>query len=237
LEDNNYIFDELKSEGKGIQGEENKLFRELLNFEKNERNKSLPVLNSIINFFPAGSDFKENKQLPVKLAAQSNSKSKLNKADFLVSEDGNFLIKISKKTGEEVHLSLISENDSNIEDAILFSQELNKYFISNLSNEYVIGQYSSFDLNALNFKAVFPFEKTVLAQKNNSYSTISLNNFSNPEIKEITSSFILLNPKAERNIINAVLISSKSKDFLEIKNGLIEIPLILISEKAYILLY
>lgn len=237
MEDKNYIFDELKSQGKSIRGEESKLFRELLDFEKKEKNKLLPLINNIIDFYPVESGHLQNIHIPMKLAAQSDSGTRLNKADFLISKDGKFVIKFSRKTDEEIHITLIAENDFNVEDAILFSPELNKYFVSNLSNEYIIGQYSSFDLSALNFKAILPFEKIMLSSLNNSHSIISLTNYSTPVIEEITNSFILLNPNARKEFFNAVIISDKSKDFLEIKNGLIEIPLILVSQKMHILLY
>lgn len=240
MADKNHIFDEIS--GKGNE-QENKLFRELLEFEKESAladKTLLPEKNNIIEFLPQESEnIKRGKSL-LKLAADSKglTDEKTGKrSGFITSTDGKYAIKYSQKKDTEIHLTILTEQEHDTNDIILYSPELNKYFISNLEGDFIIGQYAVFDLNSFNFKAFLPLEKLVIIKDNKSYSIFSYNGNSKQEILEQTKSFIRLKIQSEKEIKIAAIQTVKTKDFVKMENGVIQIPLILLEDKSQILLY
>lgn len=237
MKDKNYIYNELKGiGGEGLQSENN-LFKELLEFEIQENRKVLPSQNRVIEFHKFDESYDANSQIPMKLAAESGIGQKSSKSEFLISGDGKYIIKYSKRSKEEMCLTLLSEDNFVVDDVILYSPELNRYFVSNASNDFIICQYSAISLDKITFNAILPFDEIDVIKKGNSYIALSLTGYSYPEISAIKSSCLILKPNISHVFRHAVLINNKSKDFLEINGLEIEIPLMLLSEKNRISLY
>jgi hypothetical protein len=244
VSEKNYIFDELNEKvrkEKGIFKDEGELFREMLEFEKQRQEAHPPTPSpreggkKIIDFFPVADN--DHARLPMKLAAESGIQETQQKSDFLLSGDGKFAIKYSQKENNEIHLMLLADAETNTDDVILYSPKLNKYFISNLDGDFVIGQYSVFDFSQFDFKAIMPLDKIVILKKDNSFSTFSQENSTQPEIPEIAAAFLRLKINAPNGFVIAVLSTSKTRDFLTVQNGIVEIPMMLIDDKGTILVY
>lgn len=236
MAEKNYIFDDLKGDGNSDQ--ENELYKELLEFEKDTSDGVSKYNINILDFF-AAEEKRSQAIIPMRLAAESSEPAspKQRKSNFLLSSDESHAIKIAKKENGDVHLTLLSNSENEAEEAVLYVSELDKYFISNLKGDFVIGQYSDFDLNKFHFKAVLPFSKIVILKTGNTFSVFSSDKLLTPEITGIKNSFVLLNINYGKDFSYAVLITKKTKDFMKIKNNVIELPLVLLDNKSSLLLY
>jgi len=233
LIDNNYIFDEIENEDGGVLGDEHRLFEELKSFETNSEDKAdLPRIiafgkkdNPINNFLPT-----------LKLAADSlPNESDYLKSNFLYSEDGKCALKFTKKLDEEIHIRLISESEFDIDEVVLYSPELNRYFVSNVTGDFIVGQYSKFNPDELKLKALFPKDKITLLRQEEDITAIS-----EPELNiknRIADKFVYLNLECNKGYLLAVIISRSSKHIIKLENNIVEIPMLLIGEKSLIFLY
>lgn len=236
MAEKNYIFDDLKGDGNSDQ--ENELYKELLEFEKDTSDGVSKYNINILDFF-AVEEKTSQAIIPMRLAAESSEpvSPKQRKSNFLLSSDESLAIKIAKKENGDVNLTLLSNSENEAEEAVLYVSELDKYFISNLKGDFVIGQYSDFDLNKFHFKAVLPFSKIVILKTGNTFSVFSSDKLLTPEITGIKNPFMLLNINYGKDFSYAVLITKKTKDFMKIKNNVIELPLVLLDNKSSLLLY
>ncbi|MCE1165043.1 MAG: hypothetical protein LWX07_06550 [Bacteroidetes bacterium] len=231
--EDNYIFEELENQDSGVLGDEHSLFERLKSYEKDSENTDSGP--HIIDFLK--SEYPEREKLPaLKLAAESSGSDSGNfKSEFLFSLDGKYALKFTKKLDEEIHIRLISESELNTDEVALYSSELNKYFVSNISGDFIIGQYSKFNPEELNFKALLPKTKLTLLNKEGSITVIS-DIGAHIENRQ-TDRFIYLNLENSADFLLAVILSGNSKHIIKIDKDIIEIPSLLITEKSYIFLY
>jgi hypothetical protein len=237
LAEKDKIYDDISKGGKGISGEEHKLFKELLEFEKSQTKALEKHTSNIIEFFPSEINTSTKAKLPVKLAAESSIEKHVQKSDFIVSDDGMFAIKLSKKETEEIHLSLLAEDEEAVMDALLYSPEFNKYFISNIKGEFVVGQYLGFDLNSFRFRAILPQEKIIIIRNETNFIVYSSGRFTNPEIISQTDSLLRIKLNTEKVFSAGVIQSETAKDFVKLTEDKIEIPLILLNGKNFVIMY
>jgi len=243
LAEKNHIFDELKGSDENLK-HENELYKELIEFEKlnlREQKENIPSQHSnIIDFHPVAKESKNQSAPPIRLAAESSdievSKS-LSKSNFLLSSDGKYAIKYSVKHSNEIQLQLLSDSDINVTEAILYSPVINKHFVSAINGEFVVGQYSDFDLGSFDFKAIFPKEKILVLKQGDSFSVLSANNLKVPEVLEVTSSFLRIKVSLQADMNVVVLQTAKTKDFLKLENGIVEIPIILLEQRVTLFMY
>jgi len=242
LTENNYIYKIIKGEdvGRGELKKQREEYLEFLNFREADSNKSLSPHHNVIEFTNFEPEKSDGIKLPMKYAADSGASPAdiaFKKSKFLTSNDGNFAIKYSKKLNEEIHLTVLSDCDEYSGEIILYSGIIGKYFVSNINGDFIIGQYSNFDLCKFNFKAFTPFESIIIHSDGDNITAIPLNKLATPEIIEITDINIKLKVNTGAEISNAVLKTTETKDFLKTDGIYIDIPRMLISDKAEIFLY
>lgn len=247
MSEENKIFDEI-NEKDGLKKEQ-ELFKELQKFEASTLLSSDSGMNkiNIIDFFPIeeGEKQGEKRKYPLKLAAESSKPNLRNLSHFLISSDGKFAIKYIKRIDEEIHITILCDSDIDTDEILLYSAQLQKYFISNLKSDFVIGQYSSFNLNDFEFKAILPVEKLIIIKKDdfqpdkddkkNLFSVLSYDNKSIPEVFEKSDTILKIN--TDKNFSIAVLQTGKTKDFVMVNKQQIEIPMMLLEQKSILLLY
>lgn len=242
MTENNYIYKIIKGENieSGELKKQREEYLEFVNFLEAGKAKTLSPVNNVIEFTKYEEDKSVGVKLPMKYAADSGESTTglaFKKSNFIASTDGSFAIKYSKKINEEVHLTVLSDNDEYAGDIILYSEIIGKYFVSNMNGEFIIGQYFNFDLNKFNFKALIPFEIIVLLSEGNNLSAIPVNKLANPEVEEISDINIKLKINSRKEFSNAVLKSKETKDFLHTDGKYVDIPRMLLLEKAELYLY
>ena len=112
---------------------------------------------------------------------------------------------------------------------------MNRYFVSNVTGDFIVGQYAKFNPEELNLKALFPKDKITLLRQDDVITAISDSelNITN----RLTERFVYLNFECNKGYLLAVIISRSSKHIIKLENSVIEIPLLLIGEKSLIFLY
>lgn len=239
MAENNQIFEDLNGKGDKVFRAEHDLYKELLEFEKALEAEDKVVISRIIDFYPDNKVNTRNKKTALRLAAESTDMkvSKLrNKSDFLVSSEGTYALKYSIVENEELQLNLLGESILDPEEFILYSVKLNKYFISNLKGDFLIGQYANFNMTDFDFKAISSIDKVILFRIDNNYTTLPLGSAS-PEILTVDDSFLRIKIHNVNDISTVVLATSKTKDFVKMNNRIIEIPIILLEDKSLLYLY
>jgi len=236
LSEKNLILDDIKGAG-GLK-QENELFKELLEFEKDVKKKVSNDKNKIIDFFPSAEETPQS-IVPMRLAAESSESASAHqrKSDFLTSSDGKMAIKYIKKENEEIHITLLSDSEDEMQEVILHLPEIGKYFTSNLKGDFVIGQYSDFNFDKFHFKAVLPMGRIIILKNSDNFTAFSSDKLLIPEITGINNSFMFISINYDKDFSSAVLNTKKTKDFVKIENTVIELPLMLLEDKSSLLLY
>lgn len=240
MEDKNYIFDELTGGKKeGIIGESN-FYIEFLDFEKKLKVKKSLIIKNIIEF----SDFTPKTDIEFEKGQRFAADDILErniiinrKSDFLLSEDGRFAIKYSKKLNEEIHLTILTETKSYTGEIILYSPSLDKYFVSNSEGDFIIGQYSTLDLKLFKFRALVPFDKIMIIFIKGRISVIPYNGYSRPEITENSENHIRINLNISHELNTTVLCTDKTKDLIAAEKCIVSIPKIVLSDKSVLYIY
>ncbi len=239
--DKNKIFEDLNSlDGDDIQKKEHFLYEELLEFEKSKKKDLLPLINNYIEFIPAEPNIECDNKPVLKLAADSFASADemvSRKSEFLLSKDGKFALKYLQKNNEEILITLLAEHNIDTSEILLYLPDLKKYYVSNTACDFSVTGYSTLNISTLNFKAVQYFAKFVISKEGDLYSMVSYNNYANPEIVESSDTFMKVRINSEKECSVAVLINDKNKDFVNFLNGILEIPIMLLSDKTVILLY
>lgn len=230
---------------KGELGKEQDEFRKFVGGEwKSDIEK---IDNNEINFSPEINycvcDAEEKSPYLMKLAADSEPSGKI-KSDtyYYVSDDDKFALIIDERTIDDessVTASIISENDKDISDCILYCPETNKYFLCNSNNEINLIGYRNFDYQKFLFKLLYPIARIFFMKQNDSdeYTAISSDeNYLVSAISDKGSNFsIKLEYKSKIKAL--VLKSEKFKDFITINNSEILIPKALLESKFELLIY
>lgn len=237
--DINKIFDDLSSEGNGIQKEENKLYKELIEFEKTLKNSSLEDCK-YIEFLPVETEIKSFEKSAHKLAADSTgSVSELSsiKSKFLLSKDGKYAIKYSQKSKDEIIVTLMSDSGMDTGDMLLYLPDLKKYYVSNSYGDFHISGYSSLNIQSLNFQAVNYFEKIIINKLENSFAVLSYYGYCSPEIVSNNESFLKIKLNCSKDFAISVLSNELTQDFIGSSKGILDVPSLLLDKKSTILLY
>ena len=194
-----------------------------------------------INFFPESNDCvcdagKKDSYL-VKLAADSEPSGKI-KSDtyYYVSDDDKFALIIDERTIDDessITASIISENDKDVSDCILYCPETNKYFLCNSNKEINLVGYRNFDYQKFLFKLLYPVAKIFFRQQNDSDEYTAISSDENYIVSSISAEGDNFSIKLEykENIKTLVLKSEKYKDFVSINNSGILIPKVLLESK------
>lgn len=220
--------------------EESKLYNELLDFEKELKVEKSLIFKNIIEFsdFIPKTDIEVKKELRFAADDISGRNISINrKSDFLLSEDGKFAIKYSKKLNEEIHLTILTESRFYNGEIILYSPSLDKYFVSNPEGDFVIGQYSTFDLKLFKFKALVPFDKIMIMFIKGRISVIPYNGYSRPEITENSETHLKINLNTSHKLNTTVLCTDKTKDLIAGEKNIVSIPKIVLSDKSILYIY
>jgi len=238
LENKSFILDELMGSKNGGMKSEADLFNELLKFEESVKKENRLQTKNVIEFnlTPSEPDIKLKEK--VILAADDLTKIKSDrKSDFIMSQDGKFAIKYTKKLNEEIHLSILSETENLPGEVILYSPELKKYFSSNSSGEFIIGQYSNFDLKLFNFQAIFPFDKIMIIAGRGKFSAVSYNGYTKPKIIDSKDSHLNIIMNSDTVIKTSLLLTDKTKDFTSLSENIVSVPKLILPEKSILYLY
>lgn len=242
MAEKNKIFDDLKNLTSGI-NKENQLFKEFLNFLETEKSDQSNLDRKIIYFeSDFYSDIPEINE-PYKLAAadtnqklHSNQKSHSNQmSGFLISKDKSFALKYSYVKNYDLQVSLLTSENIIEHNFILFSRKLDKYFISDKLGNFSIGKYENFNLSEFDFAAIEPFDILQLVRLNN--ETVVISEKKSDYNLLPNDNFLSLTPLAGLKINSCVLVTNKTKDTLNIKDGSVEIPIILLEDKSLLYLY
>ena len=230
---------------KGELGNEQEEFRKFVSGEwKSEIEK---IDDKEINFLPENNyfvrDAGEKSSYLMKLAADSEPSGKIkNDTYYYVSDDDKFALIVEEKTIDDessVTASIISENDKDISDCILYCPETNKYFLCNSNKEINLVGYRNFDYQKFLFKLLYPIARIFFRKQNDSeeYTAISSDeNYMVSVISDEGGNFsIKLEYKGKRKAL--VLKSEKFKDFITINNSGILIPKALLESKFELRIY
>lgn len=236
MAENNKIFDDLNNLGSGINNE-NHLFKEFLEFLEAEKTDQSNYERKIIYFGSNESSDLPEVNEPYKLAAaDTNYQPNTNqKSGFLLSKDKSYALKYSYVENSDLQISLLTSDNTIEQNFILFSRILNKYFISDKLGNFSIGKYENFNLSEFDFTAIEPIDKLQLLRISNEIIVISDNKI-NYQLKQ-NENFISLTPGTRSKINSCVLVTSKTKDTLNIKDSSVEIPNILLEDKLLLYLY
>ena len=239
--DKNKIFEDLNtSDGDDIQKKEHLLYKELLEFEKTNKKDLHPLVNNYIEFIAAEPNIEYEFKPALMLAADSSASADemvSRKSEFLLSRDGKFALKYLQKSKEEILITLLTENNIDTKEMLLYLPDLKKYYVSNNAGDFSIKGYSSFNIGSLNFNAVLYFDKLFVSKGGDLFSIVSYNNYANPEILESDETFLKVRINSIKECSVAVLSNDRNKDFINSGNGILEIPVMLLKEKTVILLY
>jgi hypothetical protein len=235
LAEEDKIFDDIHNQRSGITGE-NQMFKEFLDFFNSESGKNEIFERKVIEFFPLNSASDEA-NTTLKLAAADNDLNKPSSlsSGFLLSKDNTFALKYSYVNNSDLKVTLLTAENTIKQEFILYSAKLDKYFISDHQGAFSIGKYDNFRLDDFEFIAIEPRDKIRILKINNNINCLSSSNneFNITQSKDFT----FITPKSDNEIKLGVFITTKSKDSVNIKNGSIEIPNILLEDKSLLYLY
>lgn len=234
----NKIFDDISGKSEKQFSQENDLFNELKqNLESHFEDETSNV-GRIIQFLPFSETGGYNNSSIVKLAADSGDtfSKKLQSSEFLISKDGKTALKYKVVNKSVLQVDLLSGESNDIDELILYSKKLDRYFVSDLKGNYIIGQYENFQLTDFEFEAIFPFDKIKIFKSDGDLSAFSFKE-TDTSISDKSNDFIYLEIGSISNTRSAVIITSKTKDFLNISANRVEIPTILLEDRSFIYLY
>lgn len=232
----NKIFDDLNNSNLGI-NKEHQLFKEFLEYLNTEKSDKIHFERKII-YFNSGyrSEFSDTFESNKIAAADSNYQAEINhKGGFLLSKDKSFALKYSYIKNSDLQVSLLTSENLIEHNFILFSRKLDKFFISDKFGSFSIGKYENFNLSDFDFAAIEQIDKLQVLKINEEYIVNS--GIRSEYNLKITDNFITLIPEPGFRINCCVLVTNKTKDTLNIKDGSVEIPKLLLEDKSLLYLY
>jgi hypothetical protein len=220
----------------GALKKEEEFFEELTHFNETEEEEKTA---NIISFEPAQVEETRKTNLPMKLAAASESVTETNrtKSDFYYHPSKNIALKITHKNNNQVYATVIAESDMDLTDAVILCKEIEKYSIAGSANEYFIGSYEKFDLKKFNFDMIFPFNKLTIFQTGENHGHF----LEKPDILidyiKTTEDGLKIKLVSKMEIKMVVMKAGSYKDFINIKEGIINIPKVLMEDKIDLMFY
>lgn len=234
------IFDDLIPNKNNIETDEQKLYKELLEFEKSQKKESLPIQNRCFDFFVAEPQTNYNIRPDIRLAADSStidSEVNFKESKFLITNDNRLALKYIQKSKDEIQITLLLDTNFDTNEMLLYLPDLKKYYISNISGDYIITGFPAVNIRDMKFQALQMFDKIIISNEENQLSILSYNNFSNPEIIEKSDTLIKIKLNSKTELKKAVLYNEGTKDFLDTDGKIIEIPILLLQKKSIVLLF
>jgi hypothetical protein len=191
---------------------------------------------NIISFTPHHIKSVTAKNHPLKLAAQSEAPGTVTglTSYFYHHPEKNIALKITVKNGNSVYASIIAEADFDLTDVLVYCIQTDKYFIASAAGEYFIGTYDKFDLSNFSFDLIKPVRKLTLYKAQNFNSAVQNANIQKLEVKT-EGILIELSPDAEFKVI--IILTGNYKDFINLKDGFIFIPKVLMNDNIELLFY
>ncbi len=229
----------------GILKEESQLYEELCKYiDEEERKKTERKTARIIDFTPyitpeSGTIRKENQ---IMFAAQNELPAQQTKprSDFVVSDSNNLAIKFDINSNKVVSAFIISENEKEYIDAILWCRELNKNYIQNDKYCFNLGKFDSLDYSKLYFSLLLPIDSVIIINTGDNFvSTSMTGNITIEGMDEKDTSLELkINSVNSNNPLKLVVIESGNyKDFVTFNDSIISIPKSILSGKTTIYFY
>ncbi len=238
-EDKNEILNDINNSGGEIEKEEHKLYNKFLEFNSEFKTGPEIAETIIIDFIPVKNEEIDYESDLRKYAADSSEGSAntgIIKSDFYMSSDNKFALKCISVSEDELCVNVLSESNST-KEMILFLPELNKFYLPNVNGEYIISGASAKNLSKLNFKVYLHKEKIKIYEIDISYSLFSVNNLSKPDVSDKNDSFLTIKLNASDNFSVAVLMNDKAREFINLENDFVHIPLLLLNENSVIYLF
>lgn len=229
------IFDSDSEKG-GLIKKESELYDEFIEFRKK---KEKPEETNIISFVPLQDKEEKTENLPIKLAAMSKSIKTSQKPGsfFYYHKAKNIALKIDIKNSNQIYASVIAETDTELDEALLYCKETNKYFLLDDVQTYHLGNYEHFDAKKFNFDLIFPKDIITIVSSESGYNFISksgVNYLEKVLPKEDETELTLLE---NSGFTASVLKSGNYKDFISIPDNKIHIPNVLFENKMELILY
>lgn len=238
-EDNNKILNDINNTGGEIEKEEHLLYKKFLKFRSKIKNNTEIAETKIIEFIPVKSEEVNYKSDLHKYAAETSAgsdNSGIIQSDFYISADNKYALKCISISDEELCVNILSETNSTRE-LLLFLPELNKYYLSDLNGEYIVSGVSAKNLSKLNFKVYLHKEKIKIYENGKSYSLFTVNNLFKPDVFEQNESFLIIKLNASEKYSKAALINDKVREFVNLKDDFVHIPLLLLNTNSVIYLF
>jgi hypothetical protein len=221
----------------GALKKEEEFFNEFQQFSEEEEEESQTT--NIISFEPSHIEESKKSKLPMKLAAASEAVTETSriKSDFYYHPSKNIALKIIQKNKNQVYATVIAESDMDLTDAVILCKEIDKYSIAGCTNEYFIGSYDKFDVKKFNFDLIFPFNKLTIFQTGENHGHF----LEKPDILidyiKTTEDGLKIKLVSKMEIKIVVMKAGSYKDFINIKEGIINIPKVLMEDKIDLMFY
>ena len=238
-EDNNKILNDINNSGGEIEKEEHKLYKEFLDFHSKYKTKADISKTKIIEFIPLKNEEIDYDSDLRKYAAESTADSSnfgTIQSYFYISAENKYALKCINISENELCVNILSEEIST-QEMLLFLPELNKYYLPNENGEYIVSGASAKNLAKLNFKVYLSKEKIKIYENKKSYSLLSVNNLSSPELSVKNDSFLIIKLNKEDDFSAAAMINDKVREFVKMENGFVHIPLLFLQENSVIYLF
>lgn len=228
----------------GELGEERRAYREFISGKwKTEQEETT---GKIIAFTPVNAHEEniptDGMHLTTLVADSGETSGYKNESYFYVSEDDNFALKIDEKAVQEessLTASLISENDKDLSNSILYCPETNKYFINNSKNEIILSGFKNFDYRKFTFVLIPPKARIlfVMPKGADRYTALTLEKDYSVTKISLNSGDMEIELEKTDGIKTAVIKSSKYADFVSLNTKGIIIPKALAESKFELLIY
>lgn len=226
----NSIFDE-NIEKNGILKKETEYFNSFSDMQVDAKDTNA----RIIKFDAVNNELDHLDSKIIKLAAQTSNSTTQLKSKFYISADDRFAIKIVSKNNE-YYCSILTNECDPLGEFLVYCEELDDYFVSNIEGQFILTNISGLDLNDLNFSFILPALSVNLYNINNSFHLISEFDSSNFKLLEDDTyvELIFLTAKTFKKI---VLANGSLKNFISRNDDRIRINKKLLSNKNTILFY
>jgi len=128
----------------------------LMEFEQTKDEEIEPYAARIFPLVKTGEPKIEN-ELRLAAATENRSVLQIPKALFYVSPNNDFALRIIQKTNKTTFGYLITEEENN--NALLFCNELQKYYLGNDEGEFALGEIEYALLQNLSFQFIAPADE------------------------------------------------------------------------------
>ncbi|MFA5012010.1 MAG: hypothetical protein WC644_08670 [Ignavibacteria bacterium] len=238
-EDNNKILNDINNSGGEIAKEEHNIYKKFLEFRSKYKTENEIADKKIIEFIPVKNEevnYEPDLRLFAAESATGSHDSEMIQSNFYVSTDDKYALKCISIAEDELCVNILSDVNST-QEMILFLPELNKYYLPNVNGEYIISGASAKNLSKVNFKVFLYKEKIKISVSGKSYSLLSVNNLTRPDVIELNTSFLIIKLNGSKNFLKAVMMNDKTREFINYSDDLINVPLLLLDNNSVIYLF